>query len=123
MTRAIALLAFVPSLAAAYNLKRDAAGEIVQWNGRIEFVVDSNVADALGELNAFDAVKDAIRELDDAAPGLDVSYRAGATLEIGYDLENPSKNQNDIVVLSTWPYEKSVLAVTIVTLNARSNEI
>ncbi len=116
-----ALLVLVSSTAFGYELKKDSTGEIVRWTGNVEFVIDSRAAALLGDEKAFVAVTAAVKALDEAAPGLTVSVRAGETTTAGYN--RTGANQNDIVVPSEWPYDENTIAVTLVTVDSKSHRI
>jgi hypothetical protein len=116
-----ALLPLLSSGAFGFELKKDSTGEVVRWNGNVEFILDSHAAALLGDEKAFVAVTAAVAALDQAAPGLRVSVRAGETTGAGYD--RTGKNQNEIVVPSEWPYDENTIAVTLVTVDSKSHRI
>lgn len=114
-----ALLCSTPAL--AYELRRDSQGDVVRWQREIVFVVSPDIEKALGAPGAMAAIRAAIAELDEATTARQVSLREGATTGPGFELQAP--NQNEIIVLSDWPYTDGALASTVVTLNARTDEI
>jgi uncharacterized protein (TIGR03382 family) len=124
MTTRLALLAgltlAVPC--AAYELRKDSQGEGVRWAGRVEFVVDAQLAIQLGARAADAAVEAAVTTLGAATPGLEVSVRAGTTQGLGYR-PGATDNQNEISALEDWPYDARALAATVVTINLRTHEI
>ncbi len=106
---------------AAWEVRTDSEGDLVQWHHPVKLVLDSNAAALMGEPLAEEAVRTAVKNFDDATPFLDVSVSVGAAAPLGYVQGKP--NQNTIVALEEWPFSKTALAVTIVTLNARTNEL
>lgn len=123
--RSLALLAsMLFSLpASAFTLQTDSEGDVVQWRRAFSLVLDEALASQLGSEAATQALDAVLTELRDATPNLAfagsvehltadaIGYRAGA------------KNVNAIVALVDWPYAPTNLAVTLTTLNARTNEI
>lgn len=108
--------------AVAFDLRTDSEGDLVRWAHPLELVIDSHLAQQLKSPGANEAVLAAIANLDDATPFLDVTARVGDARPIGY-VVGASDNTNSIVVLDDWPYAEGTLAVTLVTLNARTNEL
>ena len=109
--------------AAAYDLRHDASGAVVRWSRNVELVLDSRAALALKASRVEAAAREALSTLSSVTPALVVTLRVGAPRAIGYDVADPSKNQNDIVVLEEWPYDESALAATVVTVNGKTHEI
>ena len=119
----ISLLTLTLSLpAAAWDVRTDSEGDVVHWAKPVVMTLDSAAAALLHEAGAEAAIRLAISQLDDATPYLDVSMKVGDAKPIGYVL-GATDNQNSIVVLEDWPYSEDALAVTLVTLNARTNEL
>lgn len=108
--------------ASAWDVRKDSEGDVVHWSHRVELVIDEKLAQQLGAPGAEAAVRAAIAHLDDATPFLDVVATTGAAKPIGYTV-GATDNTNSIVVLEDWPYADEALAVTLVTLNARTNEL
>lgn len=106
----------------AYQLRKDSQGDVVRWPRQVEFVIDSELASILGEGRADAAIRAAVAAMDDATPSFTVSVRVGHAGAIGYQVGS-ADNQNDVVALDDWPYDENALAATVVTLNARTNEI
>jgi hypothetical protein len=120
--RSVTLLSLLCSASAlAFEVRIDSQGDVVKWQRHVTFVVDPSIARVLNEPNAMDAIHAAIEELDEATPMLEVSLQDGTVRGPGYDLQG--KNQNEILALGDWPYTDGALASTVVTLNARTNEI
>jgi uncharacterized protein (TIGR03382 family) len=117
------LLLMFPLTVSAFELRTDSQGDLVKWRGSVAFVVDSSLGQVLGDANALRAVKSAIAELDDATPELKVTVKEGAVRGPGYELGGDGLNQNEIIALTDWPYTDGALASTVVTLNARTDEI
>lgn len=117
------LLLMFPLTVSAFELRTDSQGDIVKWNREVTFVVDPALGQVLGETRALQAVKSAITELDDATPELKVTVKEGVVRGPGYELDGDAINQNEILALTDWPYTDGALASTVVTLNARTNEI
>lgn len=120
----VAATALLASLAAgAYELKRDSTGNLVRWEGRVELVIDQDAAKRVDEARVFAAAQAAVETVDAGAPALTISLRAGKTSGVGYDFEDPSRNQNEIVFPAEWSYDKGSLAVTVVTVDTRTHRI
>lgn len=105
----------------AYELRRDSQGDVVRWQKEIEFVVSPSIEEALRAPGSLRAIRAAIAELDEATSARRVALREGATTGPGFELQD--ENQNEILVLADWPYTDGALASTVVTLNARTDEI
>jgi hypothetical protein len=116
-----ALLVGVPCF--GYELRRDASGAVVRWRDRVEFVIDSQLAERMNEPTAEAAVRKALQIVAQASPTIEISARAGAATNIGYDPQVAARNQSEIIVLDDWPYQESALAVTVLTLNGRTHEV
>jgi hypothetical protein len=108
--------------AVAWELRTDSEGDVVRWTKPVVLTLSSTAAEQLKERDATAAVAAAVQHLDEATPFLDVSLQVGDAKPIGY-VVGATDNTNSIVVLDTWPYAEGMLAVTLVTLNARTNEI
>lgn len=122
--RALALVVLSWSLtASAFELRTDSQGDVVKWQKSLVFVLDPALSQKLGDVAAASAVRAAIAELDDATPELTVSVKDGEVHGPGYDLDAQAQNQNEIIALTDWPYTDGALASTVVTVNARTNEI
>jgi uncharacterized protein (TIGR03382 family) len=117
------LLLVFPLTASAFELRTDSQGDVVKWQREAVFVVDPALGQILGEVRALEAVKSAIAELDDATPELMVTVKEGPVRGPGYELDGDGINQNEILALTDWPYTEGALASTVVTINARTNEI
>lgn len=122
--RALALMVLSWSLtASAFELRTDSQGDVVKWQRSLVFVLDPALSQKLGDVAAASAVRAAIAELDEATPELTVSVKDGEVHGPGYDLDAQAQNQNEIIALTDWPYTDGALASTVVTVNARTNEI
>ncbi len=108
--------------AAAWDVRTDSEGDVVRWTRTLEMVIDARLTEQLNAPDADQAIRAAIGQLDDATPYLEVKARVGEAKPIGYVL-GATDNTNSIVVLEDWPYSEDALAVTLVTLNARTNEL
>lgn len=117
------LLLLFPLTGSAFELRTDSQGDVVKWRREVAFVVDPALGQILGDATALEAVKSAIAELDDATPALKVTVKEGAVRGPGYQLDDDAINQNEILALTDWPYTDGALASTVVTLNARTDEI
>ncbi len=117
-----ALFLLVSSAAFGFELKKDSTGEVVRWADKVEFILDARAAQLLGDEKAFVAVAAAVKALDEASPGLRLAVRAGETTGIGYD-RSGGKNQNEIVIPAEWAYDQNTIAVTLVTVDAKSHRI
>lgn len=106
----------------AFDLRTDSEGDLVKWTRPLELTIDERVNELLGDRDASEALLRAIEHLDAATPGLPVSAKLGTPKPIGY-VASASDNTNSVVVLADWPYQDKTLAVTLVTLNARTNEL
>jgi len=118
---AIALL--LPSLSHAYVLKRDSSGAAIQWTRSVEFVVDSQQNEVLGESQAIAAVRSALSSWSVAAPTLPMSLTEGQVEGMGYDQSSEARNKNEIFGLSNWVFDSNAIAVTLVTTSTVSHEI
>ena len=108
--------------AAAYDVRTDSEGDLVKWTQRVELVLDTHAAKLLKDDAAELAIRTAVETLDEATPGLEVSLKKGDARPMGY-VVGRTDNQNSILALEDWPYSEDALAVTLVTLNARTNEV
>ena len=106
--------------AAAWDVRTDSEGDVVRWTKPLQLVLDENAGALLHEPGAEAAIRSALTQCDDATPWLDVSMQVGPSRPIGY-VVGATDNQNSILVLEDWPYSEDALAVTLVTLNARTN--
>lgn len=121
MRSIVLLAAFLCSAPAlAWELRTDSGGDVVQWPAAVEMVLDRSALDELPP-GAEEAIRAAFSHLDEATPYLDVTVKVGDAKPIGYVLGG--ENTNSILVLEDWPYSAGALAVTLVTLNARTNQI
>lgn len=124
MTRLGFLAAFLAGQALAFSVATDSQGDEVRWRSRVELVLDERFAAELGLPEAAaDAVLAAARAYDAQTPALEVRVRRGTPAALGYSTEPGAKNESDIVVLHDWPFSSTALATTLVTVNARTNEI
>jgi hypothetical protein len=117
----VALL--LPSLSHAYVLKRDSSGAAIRWTRPVEFVVDSQLNQILGEPQAIAAVRSALSSWSVAAPTLPMSLTAGQVEEMAYDQSNEARNRNEIYGLPQWVFDDNAIAVTLVTTDTVSHEI
>lgn len=116
------LVCFTSSLpCAAWDVRTDSEGDPVRWTRPVQLVLDQRAAALIGDPLAEEAVRAAVKNFDDATPWLDVSVSVGPAAPLGYVAGKP--NQNSIVALEDWPYSETALAVTIITLNAHTNEL
>jgi uncharacterized protein (TIGR03382 family) len=122
MNRFALVSALVAVNALAFDLRTDSEGDVVKWTRPLVMTIDAPLADQLGAQGAIEAVQRAVQHCDDATPGLEVSAVVGAAKPIGFTL-GASDNTNSILVLEDWPYSERALAVTLVTINARTNEL
>ncbi|MCU0696185.1 MAG: matrixin family metalloprotease [Myxococcaceae bacterium] len=116
----LALLSFPPS-ASAFELRKDSQGDVVRWRREVVFVMDRSLGQALGEPRVKEAVLAAIAEIDEATAELAVRLEEAEVDGPGFELGGA--NRNVIVALDDWPYTDHALASTVVTLNARTDEI
>jgi Matrixin len=107
--------------AAAFEVRKDSQGDIVRWTHSIELTMDSRIGHHLDESGAEKAIRAAVGALDEGTPELSITVVSGKPNPIGYT--STGTNTNSIVVLEDWPYSEEALAVTLVTLNARTNEM
>ena len=124
MFRALLVASLVAAPAFAWEVRKDSQGDVVRWERRVEFVLDRRFAEQLGLPGAPAAVTAAAVALSARTPALEVTVRQGdREAKLGYSRDTGAVNENSIVVLSVWPYESGNLAVTLVTLNARTNVV
>ncbi|HET9450753.1 MAG TPA: matrixin family metalloprotease [Aggregicoccus sp.] len=109
--------------ARAYELKRDASGAVVRWQGAVRFVVEAQLAERLAAPGADVAVEAAVHTLRQYLGALEVELAPGAADAVGYDVSEGAHNQSQIVALEDWPYDPATLAVTVVTLDTRDHRI
>ncbi len=123
LRRFLPLLCLTLSLpCAAWDVRTDSEGDLVRWGKPLVMVLDAKAGKLLHDSHAEEAIAAAMKNFDDATPYLDVSMTIGEGKPIGY-VVGASDNQNSILVLEDWPYSEDALAVTLVTLNARTNEL
>ncbi len=106
----------------AFELRTDSEGDLVKWTRPLELTIDERVNELLGDRDAAAALLRAVEHLDEATPELPVTARFGTPKPVGY-VAGASDNTNSVVVLDDWPYQDKTLAVTLVTLNPRTNEL
>jgi hypothetical protein len=117
----LSLLTFaLPSF--AWDLRTDSEGDIVKWSKKVSLVLDVEAGAKLGDRDAEEAIRAAVEHLDENTPHLEVELTLGESRPMGY-VVGSKDNQNSIVVLEEWPYAAGTLAVTLVTLNSRTNEL
>ncbi len=119
----LSILTFTLSFPAlAWDVRTDSDGDVVRWKGKVEMVLDASASSALRESETENAIRAAFVHFDEATPNLEVTLKVGSAQAIGYR-PGAKDNQNSIIVLDEWPYDESALAVTLVTINARTNEL
>lgn len=122
MLRSLLLASLVAFPALAFEVRTDSQGDVVRWSQQVEFVVSPDLSERLGLPGAPGAVTSAVAAMAAKTAGLEVKVRVGQQPgQLGYAVG--AANQNDIVLLEDWPYESKNLAATLVTLNARTNQI
>ncbi|MBI3185383.1 MAG: matrixin family metalloprotease [Myxococcales bacterium] len=121
--RVAALSLLTATAAGAYELKRDSTGSEVRWQRRAEFVIDRGAALLLDEPLAFASAQAAVEAMDRGAPSLSLALRAGETSGVGYDFDQPSRNQSELVFPAKWEFDKGAIAVTVVTVDLRTHSI
>jgi hypothetical protein len=116
------LLVLVSQVAVAYELKKDAAGNMVTWAAPVTYIVDQDLDTKLSAPGAIDAVKAAIATWNLA--GLDLTLTPGPVEGVAFSASPNVQNKNEIVVIDhDWPYDDSVFAVTILTVDPSTNTI
>lgn len=120
------LLVMVSQVAVAYELKKDSRGDSVTWAGPVTFIVDQDLDAKLNAPGAIDAVKAAIATWQLA--GIQVTVEPGAVDGsadgVMFSASPNVQNKNEIVVIDhDWPYDDSVMAVTIVTVDPGTHTI
>lgn len=124
MLRALLTVSLIAAPCFAWEVRKDSQGDVVRWDRRVEFVIDAHFAQQLGLPDAPGAVTAAAATLAQSTAALEVLVRQGDhEASLGYAREANAVNENSIVVLEDWPYEGGALAVTLVTLNARTNQV
>lgn len=122
--RAAILLACLSALpAAAFELRRDASGEIVRWRNGATWVLDATLANRMHEPQLEAAVRDAVAAVGQASKTVALSVKVGQVGALGFTVGNGAENQNIITGLEDWPYQDKALAVTLITLNGTTHEI
>jgi hypothetical protein len=110
-------------LSHAYVLKRDSSGVAIRWNRPVEFVVDSQLTQMLGEREALTAVQEALSSWSAAAPTLPMSLTAGPVEGMGYEQADGAKNRNEVYGMPHWVFDENAIAVTLVTTDTGTHEI
>lgn len=118
-----ALLLTLSSSALAYKLKHDSTGTMVRWDRNIEFLADSKLGHLLGNPRALEAIQAAVAAVDQATPGIRVSFAEGKTTGVGYDMAAGSRNRNEIVAPEEWAFDQSSIAVAVLTIDSRTHRI
>jgi uncharacterized protein (TIGR03382 family) len=117
-----AVLAFATP-ASAYELKRDSAGETAAWKTPVRFVVDEQLSQRLGAPGSTDAVRAAVKTVNDAVPALALSVTEGQPHGMGYDFEHPEKSTSDVIAPSEWSWNVDAVATTVITLSRSTHQI
>lgn len=107
--------------ASAYVLKVDSTGASVRWKDEARLIVDARLEERLGTPGAAEAVARSVASF--VAEGIAVSVEAGEVSGVGYAFEEGAENRSEIVVPDEWAFDENALAVTVVTVNARTHEI
>ncbi|MGV3624904.1 MAG: matrixin family metalloprotease [Archangium sp.] len=123
LSRLLPLLTLISLPAFAFELQTDEQGDLVQWRKAVTFVVDEALAAKLGVDQTRPAVTGVVAEVRAAAPQLPFDVKVGALGEGAIGYQAGRENVNAVVSVDEWPYAPSNLAVTLTTLNARTNEI
>lgn len=123
LSRLLPFLTLISLPAFAFELQTDEQGDLVQWRKAVTFVVDEALATRLGVNDVRDAVTGLVAEVRSAAPGLPFDARVGVINDGAVGYQSGRENVNAVVAVEEWPYAPSNLAVTLTTLNARTNEI
>ncbi len=121
--RILSLLCLTLSLpCVAWDVRTDSEGDLVKWVKPLAMVLDAKAGELLHDARAEAAIAAAVKNFEDTTPYLEVSMTVGEGKPMGY-VVGATDNQNSILVLEDWPYSDDALAVTLVTLNARTNEL
>lgn len=118
-----ALVLFAAAPVHAYELAKDASGEVARWKGTLRWKLDKKLAKTLDEPKVGVAIAAALDEMAPKVAPLALTLEQGGSLEMGYDADHPADNECAIIALEDWPYGDKVLAVTVVTRNAKTHEI
>jgi hypothetical protein len=110
------------SQARAYEFKRDSSGERIKWNAPSMFYADAKLEQALDAPGARAALAEAMKRLAQAAPGLSLSLTEGEGGKVGYDFSS-TQNRSDVIALDEWSYDSDAVAITVVTVDARTHAI
>lgn len=123
MTRLLALALAVSALTAeAFQLRRDSEGDVVRWKGVVKFTVDEHLGALMGEPKARQALQAAVKAFDDATGDIEVRLNSAVVKGLGFD-PKATDNRNEVLALTEWPFAPRTIAATLVTVNARTNEI
>ncbi len=122
-----AALLFVASLSTssfAFELRKDSAGEVVRWAGEVQFVVDEQFGQKVGDPAALEAVNGAVAEYL-AHTALRLGASVGTLAPLGYAAPaGGGPNQNGVFVAqSEWAYEEDAIAVSVVTVDRKRHVI
>lgn len=124
MIRALtfALLLFTTA-ARAYDLKRDRTGATVKWQRALMLFADRTLEARMGTAGAREALVSSVVALQQAAGGLQVALTAGEGGAMGFDFAQDAVNRSDVIALDVWEYGEKAVAVTVVTVDARTHAI
>ncbi len=117
-----ALLVF-SSVAHAYELKRDTAGEPASWKTPLHFVIDDQLSRRLKAEGSDDAVRAALSIVHDAIPSLTLTSEPGKPHGVGYDFEHPEASTSDVLAPSEWTWNEDAVATTVVTISRATHQI
>jgi hypothetical protein len=108
--------------AEAFQLRRDSEGDVVKWKGVVQFTVDEQFGQMVGEPRARQALQAAVKAFDEATADIEVRLTSARVKGMGFD-PRTNDNENEVLALTEWPFAARNIAATVVTVNARTNEI
>lgn len=122
--RAMAAMALllVGGWAHGYVLRQDLSGHPVRWAGPVDFAVQADIADRLGEPHALDAVRASLETYRHVLPSEKFELQVESELNVGYDLSGLAQ-QNTILVPPEWSFSPDAIAVTVLTVDDQTHQI
>ena len=119
----LAAVLVVASAANAYELKRDTTGEPAAWKTPLHFIVDERLGERLGAVGSEDAVRAAMKTVNDAIPSLKLTAQTGKSHDVGYDFEHPEASTSDVLAPDEWKWNVAAVATTVITVSRSTHQI
>lgn len=119
----LAALLTVASVANAYELKRDSAGDTAAWKTPLHFIVDAKLDARLNAPGSHDAVRAALKTVNDAIPSLNLTEETGVPHSVGYDFDHPEASTSDVLAPEQWKWNVDAVATTVITISRSTHQI